>query len=550
MFKVLISLLLTVVTVCLFSCNAPGGIGHEGEARISGALLLPDGTPAAETEVTLYPKNFDPVKDTTSLLSATTSAAGTYQFADIIPGNYTIVAVHKNRTDRALISDIDVVDSIINVPSIPLQRFGAMKILLSQQVTGDSGYVYVPGTTFFGYIDNHTDYIVLDSIPAGNIPEVTYTATDTTKATPISQNILVTSNDTAVVRMPNSGYSRTLVLNTTATGAGISEVVTRFPVLVRLNAQNFDFSQSNANGSDLYFRKPDATLLPHAIERWDSTRQVAELWVKTDTIQGNSSSQYITMYWGNPATQPVPSEERVFDTADGYQGVWHLGDEADVPVLDATVNHYHSGAPLNTFPSVATGVIGRCRWFDGATSFMAIPNSASGKLDIPVSGHYSVSAWVYLDSLDGASHCITSKGYEQYYLRSTYIADNMVTDVARWEFVEYDGSVAPKPSQSPARSGEWVHVVGVRQENQQLLYINGELTARVDLPSGTIPRSSPYDLFIGRFSSGLPSPFDQGYCYFRGSIDELRISSRAYSENWIKLCYMNQRVDNKLVVFE
>jgi hypothetical protein len=65
-----------------------------------------------------------------------------------------------------------------------------------------------------------------------------------------------------------------------------------------------------------------------------------------------------------------------------------------------------------------------------------MPNTANSKLDFSQDGYYTVSAWVYLDTLDGVSHCIVSKGYEQYYLRSTYISTNVLNIKPMWEFVE------------------------------------------------------------------------------------------------------------------
>ena len=42
---------------------------------------------------------------------------------------------------------------------------------------------------------------------------------------------------------------------------------------------------------------------------------------------------------------------------------------------------------------------------------------------------------------------------------------------------------------------------------------------------------------------------DYNTWFFRGSIDEVRVSSKALSADWIKLCYMNQKSDDRLVVF-
>jgi hypothetical protein len=38
--------------------------------------------------------------------------------------------------------------------------------------------------------------------------------------------------------------------------------------------------------------------------------------------------------------------------------------------------------------------------------------------------------------------------------------------------------------------------------------------------------------------------------YFKGMLDEVRISSGACSADWIRLCYMNQKSDDALVVFK
>ena len=44
-------------------------------------------------------------------------------------------------------------------------------------------------------------------------------------------------------------------------------------------------------------------------------------------------------------------------------------------------------------------------------------------------------------------------------------------------------------------------------------------------------------------------PFIQGWSIFNGLIDEVRVSSIAHSEDWVKLCFMNQKADDALVEF-
>ena len=70
----------------------------------------------------------------------------------------------------------------------------------------------------------------------------------------------------------HSGY---LYLDTSPGGADVTGTVTRFPILVRLDAANFDFSQARGDGRDLRFTTPSGDSLPRRIERWDSARAEA-----------------------------------------------------------------------------------------------------------------------------------------------------------------------------------------------------------------------------------------------------------------------------------
>jgi hypothetical protein len=181
-------------------------------------------------------------------------------------------------------------------------------------------------------------------------------------------------------------------------------------------------------------------------------------------------------------------------------------------------------------------------------------NTAESKINFPQNGYYSVSAWVYLDTIDIKSRCILSKGYEQYYLRSSSFSVDVIIPSPLWEFVEFNGEdkVWEVTNSPVTEKRQWVHLVGVRNGTQQYLYCNGVLVdSTIDKwPSGIADRKSSNDLNIGRFAEAVKIPFDQGFCYFKGSIDEVRIISTAVNPEWIRLCYMNQKSEDRLVVFK
>jgi hypothetical protein len=272
--------------------------------------------------------------------------------------------------------------------------------------------------------------------------------------------------------------------------------------------------------------------------------QCAEIWVLADTLRGNNSNQSITMYWGADSPTSKSKGAAVFDTTKGFTGVWHLNDAAQDTIRDATDNRIHGSSPDTARPAIAEGIIGNCRVFNGTSNYITMSNSAGGALNFPLNGQYTVSTWVYIETADSLSHVIVSKGNTQYFLWQTPIHLNSTL----WEFADYRSESGWDLSVAPIDSGAWVLLTGVRDGTKQRLYVNGELVdTLIDFPF-TGPRSSSSDLMIGRFAQIMASPNnDGGYCYFKGKIDEVRICSVAENSDWIRLCYMNQRSDNKLI---
>jgi len=120
-----------------------------------------------------------------------------------------------------------------------------------------------------------------------------------------------------------------------------------------------------------------------------------EIWVKVDTIFGNDSAHYICMYWGTSAvgsrahhrlsnqcfgngfgglSDRVTNGAAVFDTANGFQGVWHLRKRETAPTEDAS-SIVSKGPLWDDFGIGVPGVIGAARAFDGKASYIAIGSS-------------------------------------------------------------------------------------------------------------------------------------------------------------------------------
>jgi len=536
-FKMSILLIGTLLFLrCAINQLAGGGGSDVGNGVVIGKIVTIDGKAPVKARVLLIPSDYDPeINDSGSkVLVDTADSNGNYQFFPPKQGTYNIQAFGSADGSRLLIEGVrSGKDSQVVVITDTLRKPGALKVSAPDNI----GYVYVPGTTMAASLLNNSGFVEIDSVPAGTLPVLCHSAEDDPAPRPIRYNIPVTSGATTFVYNPDWLYARRLFFNTGASGAGIASNVLNFPVLVRLTNNNFDFSQAQFNGNDIRFAKQDNTALACQIERWAPAAGAggaAELWVKVDTVFGNDSGHSITMYWGNPSAASASNGAAVFDTANGFQGVWHMNDQPNAPVRDATYNKY-DGTRFGQ-SATAPGTIGIAQSFDGSSTYLQMIGTANGKMNFPKNGYYCVSAWVYADTLDLNYHIIASKGNTQYNLE--------IRKNNNWQFNEYKDLTGWEITNSPGTAKTWTYLAGVRSGANEYLYVNGVCTNNTPwVETNVFARYTGDDFKIGRRT-------DLVDYFFNGMIDEVRVSSIDLSADWIKLCYMNQRPDDKLLVFK
>jgi hypothetical protein len=529
-----------------------GGSSSTDNGKICGVIYQENGLPAGRTQVVLRPSGFDPYHDTSLVLTDTTDTKGSYEFTSVGPGSYTLeaIAFTKEQT-RALISSIEIDSTTFYAPSATLSQPGVIRVHVQNGSMSGVSYVYVPGTSRFGLVNGGIG--IIDSVPAGNIPSVCFVdmATPENIHTVKSDFILTSGKVTDIADYSLWKYSKKLFLNTTENGANVSGNVLNFPLLVRLSTSNFDFNQAKSDGSDLRFKKSNDSPVAYEIERWDPVKGLAEIWVKVDTVYGNDSTQFLTLYWGNSSASTESNSKAVFDTALGFQGVWHLAEEGVSITYDATANGYNGISYNMITDSVSNGAIGPACSFNGKSSYITMQNTASSKLNFIENGEYTMSLWAYTDTIDTIFHAIAGKGHEQYYMQLKCLGSNKAT----WEFVEFQhqrGWEYTQDSTPPAPGAkQWLYLVGVRSGTSQRLYINGELAVdSIALMPGSYDRNTGDDFSIGRYQRSVTIPLAYGFSYFKGKIDEVRVSGMVLSDSYIRLCYMNQKADDRLVRFK
>jgi len=529
----------------MLSCSSPNfaGTGTETSTKgsVAGRIVDRNGVATSRAIIQLVPAAYDPVSGASlpALPTDTTSADGSYSFSNVDSGDYNIQAVHPDTRARGLVGGISVERDSVTAPVDTLRKPGSINVVLPDSFDATNGYVYVQGTTIYSLLRGMNGSVPLDSVPAGPGLSICYAV----KGSPAKPQIFRDSVSVApggVTTVTNVAWKflKKLSLNTTASGADVPGIVENFPVLVRLNTGNFNFSQAHNSGNDIRFTRENGGSLPYEIERWDAANGLAEIWVKIDTIFGYDSTHFITMYWGNPNATSASSSAAVFDTSIGFQGVWHMNEAAGAPVKDATANHY-DGTPSTKAPLSVAGMIGPSQRFDDTSTFLTMSGTATGKLDFQEYGTYTVSAWVETDSLksgnDSLRQYVVSKGNPEYTLQMNITKG--------WDFGEYVNATKWNYVASTGAARVWSYVVGVRSGVSMYLYINGVFAdSTVKFSAVGIARNST-DLVIGKHAGGVNTS------YFDGIIDEVRISSVSCSADWIKLCFMNQKSGDALIMF-
>ncbi|MBN1130123.1 MAG: DUF2341 domain-containing protein [Chitinispirillaceae bacterium] len=550
-----LSLALLSVVCSPLSLDGTGSGGEARTALVSGTVLYDGGVPVDGARVVVRPQNYlSGISEFYNHEESATDDRGVFSISVVDSGDYCI-EVNDGISNAVIIRfHKNVSDTIVSLPPDTLRPTGVIHGTI-QTASGESqgARVFIYGLERSVETASPEGGFVIEDVPQNSYsivivsPRLGYTS-QTVEAVNVASG---SATDVGMVRLSPTetwAYSKKIVLNTAASGAGIAGNVVNFPVLIRLSAASFSFDQTSPDGADLRFARADSTLLPCEIERWDGVAGRADIWVKVDTVYGADSTQYITMFWGGSHREDhlsVFGSVDVFDTRDGFRGVWHLGSSVQSLLPDATRNRYHGTPKAMGAASSVAGAIGLARRFDGEASHIIMNGTARSALDFGADATYAVSAWVNVDLLNGRHRIIASKGNKQYNLQ--------IKNTDSWEFAQFrdtpSDSVGWEETITPAQSGAWVYITGIRSGTRQLLYVDGVC---VDSSITLYPlkvedtqrsRDQTRDFAIGRLPDG-PSYF------FPGKIDEVRVMGVEPTQDWIRLCYMNQKANDKLVVFK
>jgi prepilin-type N-terminal cleavage/methylation domain-containing protein len=332
---------------------------------------------------------------------------------------------------------------------------------------------------------------------------------------------------------PGWQYRKAIVIS--HTNVGSTTDLLNFPLLVKINADTDiggNIGDTNT-GRDIRFTSSDGTtLLPYERENFNVSGGAAtgNFWVKVPVISHTSPDTTIYIYYGNPSAADGQDVPDVWDSH--FKGVWHLEETGSNPtVYDSTLNHNNSIAQLWT-PTAVNGKIGGAASFDGSSNYITTPITVSG------SPALTISLWANLYA--GPYSEIHGYGYPQiansagcsginFYANNNTSKINIFLDQTgnpTWIFM-HTGNTYPMGTDS-------LHYISATFDGTNpKMYVDS--TDRTGTPLAGTANMTSGSLIFGNNACGNS--------YWKGIMDEIRLSDMARPNAWVKFEYCNMAID-------
>ena len=321
----------------------------------------------------------------------------------------------------------------------------------------------------------------------------------------------------------NWRYYKEIVIDHTK----VDEDLTDFPVVVKLDSSNFDFSKAQSNGNDMRFCLKNGTILSYEREQHDNANQKAVYWVKMPTTYSSVDTTF-RMYFGNPTASDGSDPTNAWDS--NFAMVQHMNNNPDnAHIKDSTINGNNGTKYAAEQPTETDGILGKAQSFDGSDDYIDCGNNG-----IPIGANpFTKEVFIYLPN------GITSANYMQDILwwgvtgTNNYI-NCLRTGSSNNQIVNYFWGNDLVWTSTQLVNG-WNCIIITYDGNVAMGYVNG--VSEASFTAGAVNVQSS-DVFIAK-NDGSDN-------YFNGLIDETRISNIVRSAAYIKANDYNLRLNTLL----
>jgi len=312
--------------------------------------------------------------------------------------------------------------------------------------------------------------------------------------------------------------------------------LTNFPVLISIESPHLG-KKAQSTGNDIVFTESFNVkdILDHEIELFDSSSGNLVAWVKIPFLS-SSEDTIIYMHYGNSNCGNQQNPEKVWDN--NYLAVYHLNGINYLDIKDSTSNNLDVVEKQGIPTFQVSGKIGLCVNFDEACLNVADNDLLSftygGDNDKP----FTIEAWVKFFGAGGDANGIISKYanmVREWLLRKTpddtcdlRICDDS-TEVTIWRETS---------SKINVNNIGWNYISAAYSGTKSGYSINMMLDGTINNGEAwTSPNYYGTENLYEKMRIGAYHSHQTGWHYWKGLIDEIRISNIARSSEWLTTSY-------------
>jgi hypothetical protein len=303
-----------------------------------------------------------------------------------------------------------------------------------------------------------------------------------------------------------------------------------FPVLVSTLDTDLRDKAQNDGDDVLFMDSPGvANKLYHEIEKYVGSSGELVTWVRVPSLSSSVDTVFY-MYYGNPSSSSQQIPEKVWDS--NYIMVQHMHGSSFHEIDDSTSNNHDVTIESGNPSYKQIGIVGECVFFDG-NDYLEIPDHpdftfATAEVDEP----FTVEVWGKYTASGGSYGGLLSK-YDDGNGEWSILKEN--DDKIRMYLRDMGvGYIQRITSSEASLNGDsWEYYTGTYDGTESEYDIHCYIDSTLD--DGAVERDSYSGMHdttdnveIGRHAV----PY-----YWKGYIDEIRVSDIVRSDAWISTSY-------------
>ncbi|MBN1674572.1 MAG: DUF2341 domain-containing protein [Kiritimatiellae bacterium] len=309
--------------------------------------------------------------------------------------------------------------------------------------------------------------------------------------------------------------------------------LTNFPILVSvtnpsLMSVDFGGRVESTNGYDIVFTASDGeTLLDFELETYAPSNGQVIAWVRLPVLRGDADTGF-WMYYGNPDV--AVSQANATGVWDGdFKAVLHLYHDPIGTIGDSTANANDYTAMGTMTSNDAAAQVGTGVYFDGSDDFIYPTDSHANP------NPFTLELWFKTDTTSGGQLIVL--GDTKKSASATIGRHIWLDNPGNLYFGVQYGSQYVLTNANTHNDNAWHYAAARLSSKGQFLFADGSVVASNETVTTANNFTGFWRVGYDKSTGWTPIPSSD---YFRGSVDEVRVSHTERSDEWIATCYTNQ----------